>query len=459
MRAEQLDLTLTTRGTGSADLRIQNSEVAQTATELPMFGVVLQHDARRGDRSTPCRTISITHLAFEPAIVDRQKNRRLVGEVPIERLRRITGAPRDTIRIGSVEPNTIELGARRYDQSFTAGATRTRRPSHVGLPLLRCCLTHALTLYRNQSDMSITSDNSRSRLDAVGVWDPVERYNVDGVQLAIARRGRGPRVVCLHATGHGGRDFESFAERVGDTFEVIAVDWPGQGRSPRETAPASAWRYAELIERFVPQLGGEPVIVIGCSIGGAAAIELAARRPDLVRALVLCNPGGLAPINKFARFAIRRLQSFFAAGARGTSWYPFAFNLYYRMVLPQAAARPQRQRIVAAARDVAPILTQAWASFADSRSDLRSLAAQVGCPTLFAWAKKDRILPWSQSRQGAERFPHMSVRFFDAGHAAFLEDPDAFAREFRSFVAGVLAPTALEPNGTPRRAKLPSLSA
>jgi pimeloyl-ACP methyl ester carboxylesterase len=287
--------------------------------------------------------------------------------------------------------------------------------------------------------MSITSSPEGGLRAAAGARDPVEFHDVAGARLAVARLGCGPPVVCLHATGHGARDYEAFADRVGDAFEVVAVDWPGQGRSPREATPASAPRYAALLTALLEKLGGDPAIVVGCSIGGAAAIETAAKRPDLVRALVVCNAGGLAAIDAPSRFAIGLMHRFFAAGALGARWYPKAFEIYYRMVLPGPAARAQRDRIVAAAAETAPVLAEAWASFASPQADLRSLAPTLRCPTLFAWTAKDRILPWSKSRAAATTVPDHRVEMFDGGHAAFLEDPDRFAERFRRFAAGLAA--------------------
>src|SRR6188508_1437495 len=101
--------------------------------------------------------------------------------------------------------------------------------------------------------MSITSSDTERNVGpaaaraAAGAWDPVEFHDAAGARIAVARRGSGPPVVCLHATGHGARDFEPLAERIGYRFEVFAVDWPGQGKSPREQHPASARRYAAIV--------------------------------------------------------------------------------------------------------------------------------------------------------------------------------------------------------------------
>jgi pimeloyl-ACP methyl ester carboxylesterase len=267
---------------------------------------------------------------------------------------------------------------------------------------------------------------------AAGAWEPVEFHAAAGARVAVARKGRGPAVVCLHATGHGARDFELFADRVGDSFEVIAVDWPGQGLSPSDAAPASAHRYSQILEELIPALTSTPVIVVGCSIGGAAAIELAARRSDLA-----------------VRFIIGRMTAFFAAGARGARWFPWAFSKYYGLVLSGAPARMQRERIVASAREIAPVLAEAWASFGQPSADLRALAPMVKCPTLFAWAQRDRVIPWDRCKAAATMFPDHRVEMFEAGHAAFLEDPDPFAASFTRFAGALGESDESPPRGSP----------
>ena len=284
------------------------------------------------------------------------------------------------------------------------------------------------------------------RAGDIGAWAPVQRVAVAGIDVAVARQGRGMPVVCLHAIAHGARDFEPLARRVADSCEIIAVDWPGHGASGAAVEAASAASYARLLEALLPELTSAPSVVIGCSIGGAAAIRVAATRPDLVRALVLCNSGGLLPVDAFTRRATGLMRSFFAAGARRARWYRPAFDLYYRMVLPEPPARERRDRIVEAAYETAPRLAEAWATFGEPDADLRHLIPSIGQPTLFAWATKDRILPWWRHRKVAASFPDHRIALFRGGHAAFLEAPDEFAAAFVEFMAtldGRSAPQAV----------------
>jgi 4,5:9,10-diseco-3-hydroxy-5,9,17-trioxoandrosta-1(10),2-diene-4-oate hydrolase len=286
-------------------------------------------------------------------------------------------------------------------------------------------------IFKSLEEVAMTTD----RLAALGVPEGALMVEACGVRLAVAREGRGPPVVCLHATGHGGRDFEAFAAAASDRFEVIRIDWPGQGRSDTDPKPASAARYAELLEALLPALGVEAPILLGNSIGGAAAILYASRRP--VRALVLCDSGGLVEVDQEVRRFIRAFVAFFRAGARGAWWFKPLFALYYGLVLPKPAARAQRRRIVEAACDLAPVLAQSWASFSRPEADIRALAAGLDVPVWFAWARQDKVIRLARCRPAIDAMRHAAVTEFDAGHAAFLEQPQAFLEGFERFVAGL----------------------
>ena len=212
--------------------------------------------------------------------------------------------------------------------------------------------------------------------------DAETRVVVDGVSLAVKRSGRGAPVVGLTAVGHDARDFAPLAQRTGDRCELICIEWPSHGGSGADHRPASAARYAQLIAGALPQLGVDRPIVIGNSIGGAAAILLAAQTP--VRGLVLCDSGGLVEVNRTVRTFCALFERFFAAGARGAWWYPRAFSAYYRLVLPRPEAAAQRRRIVAHARILAPVLREAWASFGEPGADIRESGVEprhtdLGC--------------------------------------------------------------------------------
>jgi 4,5:9,10-diseco-3-hydroxy-5,9,17-trioxoandrosta-1(10),2-diene-4-oate hydrolase len=253
------------------------------------------------------------------------------------------------------------------------------------------------------------------------------------VSLSVKRFGRGMPVVCLAAVGHDALDFAPLAKRVGDRCELICIEWPSHGDSGADHQPAGAARYCELIDGALRVLAIDRPVILGNSIGGAVAILYAARHP--VRGLVLCDSGGLVEVTRAIAIFCKGFERFFAAGERGAWWYPSAFAAYYRIVLPQRAAAEQRRRIVARARDLANILREAWASFGTPAADIRRAAASLDVPIWVAWAERDRVIPLRACLPAIERLRNAKLDTFDAGHTAFLEQPDAFARGFRDFLA------------------------
>ena len=271
---------------------------------------------------------------------------------------------------------------------------------------------------------------------ATGVPSASDTVEACGVPLAVHRTGSGPAVVCLHAIGHGSGDFEAFASATSDSFQVVRIDWPGQGRSGPDHEPPRPARYAELLGIVLDQLGIREPIIIGNSIGGAAAIVYASRQP--VRALVLCDTGGLVEVNRTVRTFCGVFARFFAAGEREARWFKPAFRAYYRfIVLPANAAARQRERIIDAGYELAGTMRSAWEGFGRPDADIRELATSLAVPVWFAWARSDKVIPLSACMPTIQRMKNASVTEFDAGHAAFLEQPEKFAREFRAFAASL----------------------
>jgi pimeloyl-ACP methyl ester carboxylesterase len=262
-----------------------------------------------------------------------------------------------------------------------------------------------------------------------------QMLDVCGTRLAVTTSGQGPAIVCLHAIAHGARDFAKLAAHLGNRFTFIAVDFPAHGDSPAEADAPTAQRYAELLSATVDALGLTRFALLGCSIGGAAALCYAATHPGRVTALILCNAGGLQRGGLLARLVCNHFARFFAKGERGERSYAGKYRRYYeRTVLPQKDAAWRREEIIADAYKTASVLRAAWQGFAKSDSDIRHLPRQVRCPVLYAWCEGDRINAWSRSKRAALTAPDHAVKLFKGGHAAFLEQPEAFEAAIIDFM-------------------------
>jgi pimeloyl-ACP methyl ester carboxylesterase len=124
----------------------------------------------------------------------------------------------------------------------------------------------------------------------------------------------------------------------------------------------------------------------------------------------------------------------FASGVQGDPSFGPAFADYYKTVLIAEPAHAECDRIVLSAYEIAPVLEQAWQSFALSEESLRNKLLEIECPVLVAWAESDSVISFQSTEAAFARFPNHRLGIFTGGHAAFLEDPDRFEQRLREFL-------------------------
>ena len=112
-------------------------------------------------------------------------------------------------------------------------------------------------------------------------------------RLAVRTLGEsGPRIVFVHGLFGQGKNWTTIARGLADSHRVTLVDLPNHGHSPW-TDRVDYLDMAELVATELEQLG-EPVTLVGHSMGGKVAMQLALRRPELLRALVVVD---IAPVS------------------------------------------------------------------------------------------------------------------------------------------------------------------
>jgi pimeloyl-ACP methyl ester carboxylesterase len=249
----------------------------------------------------------------------------------------------------------------------------------------------------------------------------------------VHTHGAGPPLVLLHGNGGDHRDFAAVIGRLAERHTVHALDWPGWGAGDPDGEP-TALDYAALLPQVLRSLGGGPFVLVGNSVGGFAAIRAAATAPELVRGLVLVDPGGFTPrwpgttaacrfigSRRFARPMMRLLP-------RGYLRRDNEFVTALRARAVEAAEDPARVRVFASL----------WRSFALPGHDARRDARQIEVPTLLVWGRRDPVLPWLVDGRRARRaLPHAEVVTLACGHQAFAEMPDDFLAAVEPFLSQV----------------------
>ena len=106
--------------------------------------------------------------------------------------------------------------------------------------------------------------------------------------------GRGSPVVFIHGLGSSGyMEWRFTLEPAAERHRVYAPDLPGYGRTEKPRARYTIPYFARFVERYIEDRGLRSVVLVGASLGGRIALELALDQPRLVRKLVLVNTLGL----------------------------------------------------------------------------------------------------------------------------------------------------------------------
>ncbi|KII00263.1 alpha/beta hydrolase [Streptomonospora alba] len=254
-------------------------------------------------------------------------------------------------------------------------------------------------------------------------------------RIVYDRWGTGEPVLMLHGLGHHRRAWQPLVADLAPYYQVVAPDLPGFGDSPAPAPdapyePRSVYDVGFLVDAVLElcaDLGLDRPHVVGNSLGGAVALEMAARgRAASVTAL---SPIGFGSA---ARTAGARVL---ALGARGAARIPPAL---VRAAAHTAPARALAQRILRAdpgspaARDIAfdTSVIAPGSPFVRMVPHVAryTFAGTVECPVTVAWGERDRLLPPAGARRALHRIPHARrVALAGCGHIPMADDPRTVA--------------------------------
>ncbi len=253
-------------------------------------------------------------------------------------------------------------------------------------------------------------------------------FERDGQNLYYERQGAGKPLLLLH--GWGGkieswlpveRDFS--AER-----EVIALDFPGFGRSPEPKTPWSVTEYMELTAAFLRQLDIIGVDILAHSFGARVAILLAATYPELAGRLVLTGAAGLVASPNGSEGRAHAVQ-----GAEGA-----AESAPARALFGEVRVDAFREALIqkfgsADYRALSPGMRPTFNRII--RQDLRPYLPKIQSPALLVWGANDDQTPLWMGRVMEVEIPDAGLVVFEgAGHFAYLERYADFRAIVRKFL-------------------------
>jgi 3-oxoadipate enol-lactonase len=272
----------------------------------------------------------------------------------------------------------------------------------------------------------------------------MEQAQVNGIRIAYQQRGVGAPLVMIHGAQGDQSMFDSFAPAFAAHYRVLTFDQRGSGLSEKPDTAYSIALLADDTAALMELMGFASADVVGVSMGGMIAQELALRHPRKVHALVLgcTTPGGPQAIRiGGSAFANAYSTQPMSAEERGRALAEAAFTKGYLESHPgiiPAMVEARRQRPI----DPVALDHRLKAAL---QHDTSARIAQIDCPTLVITGKDDALIAWENSRLLAERIPGAELAILEpAGHCFWLEQPDQAAQAILRFLrakAGAPAPS------------------
>jgi 3-oxoadipate enol-lactonase len=251
------------------------------------------------------------------------------------------------------------------------------------------------------------------------------------VELAYELLGSGQPLLLIQGLGYGGRGWGPTLELLADDFTVAAFDNRGFGASDIPPGPYTVRELAEDARAVLDAAGLERAHVIGASLGGMVAQELALAHAHRVDKLVLActTPGGLNSFPMPARTVALMMEA--------TTLPPdVALRKFVENALGDGRTDELVERIVAYRTANPPDLGgwQAQAA-AGSTHDALDRIASITAPTLVIHGTEDAVVDPRNAHVLAERIPKASVQLLPGcGHLPFWEEPERFSGLIREFL-------------------------
>jgi 3-oxoadipate enol-lactonase len=259
---------------------------------------------------------------------------------------------------------------------------------------------------------------------------------VGEIELDYERTGAGPPLLLIMGmSGTALHWDEGFLELLRRDFDVIAYDHRGVGASTHLDGPVTIREMAADAAGLLEALEVDSAHVMGISMGGMIAQELALAHPERVRTLTLgCTYCGGAGSVVTSQDVLQRLTEAMASGDRDRALrVGFEVNVSATYAADEAAYARFLQIAERRAVAVPVVLAQMQACLAH---DTQARLEELQMPTLVMHGTEDQLLPVENGRLIASRIPGSQLEIFEgAGHLFFWERPERSAELVRGHAA------------------------
>jgi pimeloyl-ACP methyl ester carboxylesterase len=283
-------------------------------------------------------------------------------------------------------------------------------------------------------------------------WLTVQGEVVNTIEIGPEASDPGQPLVFVHGLSGCWANFLEQLPVMARDHRVVTLDLPGFGSSPLPSKEITISGYGRLLDGLLGQLGIGAAAVVGNSMGGFIAAELAIAFPQRVERLVLVSSAGISTRHPLAGISPRLAStSPIPALVRGeriltgsAAWLASRSDTVARrrrlreLTLAVVVRHPDRLPAALATEQLRgagkPGFLQAFEAIIDY--DVEQRLPEIACPTLIVWGADDRLVTVADADVFASLIPDSrEVIFEDTGHMAMLERPTAFNELLGDFLA------------------------
>jgi pimeloyl-ACP methyl ester carboxylesterase len=254
--------------------------------------------------------------------------------------------------------------------------------------------------------------------------------HVRDIHLYYEVTGQGQPLLFIHGLGSSGRDWEFQVPAFCEQYQVVTFDLRGHGQSGKPHGPYSISLFAEDTAALIERLGLSPAHVVGISLGGMVALQLAVSAPGAVKSLTVVNSG--------PEFIIRTVRERLMVLQRQAIVRLLGMQKMGEVLSKRLFPKPEQDAL-------RTLFVRRWAEN-DPRTYRDSMQALVGwsitdqlgsiqCPTLVIAADQD-YTPVAAKEAYVARMPHAElVVIADSRHATPVERPEEFNAALQAFLS------------------------
>jgi pimeloyl-ACP methyl ester carboxylesterase len=296
----------------------------------------------------------------------------------------------------------------------------------------------------------LATDASRT-VDLDGYTHYLELGGPDGV----------PPLVCVHGLGGSHVNWTAVGPTLAEHQHVYVPDLAGHGLTFPDHRRTDVDSNQRLLDRFLREVSGTPVVLMGNSMGGLITILQASRHPETVCAVVLIAPAIPGPVHRldptvgrnFASYALPGIGNAILARRRQRLTPAQQVQEVLDLCCVDTSRVPRelfdRQVAVAARRRTARGIDAAFLDSARSvmlhlvrrREQLFAAMRSIDVPVLLLQGDRDRLVSVKSVRMAAASNPHWDLRIAEGvGHVPQMEAPDWTIEQYRGWIdaAGLL---------------------